>query len=127
MDTALAALLVAAAMQESHGHSRAINAREQAFGILQVRQAALTDINRHYHTRYVLTDFLGEEGVAKSLRAFELYGKMYGAKTPEEYARIWNGGPRGMRKRATLAYWRGIQRWMRATAGKTLEEVRDEG
>jgi len=29
---------------------------------------------------------------------------------PETWARIWNGGPRGPEKQATLAYWRKIQR-----------------
>jgi len=38
-------------------------------------------------------------------RAMEAYWLRYGAVTDEQKARIWNGGPRGMAKTATLAYW----------------------
>jgi hypothetical protein len=41
------------------------------------------------------------------------YWKRYGAVTDEQKARIWNGGPRGMRKKATLAYWRKVQEAMK--------------
>jgi hypothetical protein len=41
------------------------------------------------------------------------YWKQYGAVTDEQKARIWNGGPRGMRKKATLAYWRKVQEAMK--------------
>ncbi len=33
------------------------------------------------------------------------YVYRWGAKTWEERARIWNGGPRGHKKKATLGYW----------------------
>jgi hypothetical protein len=34
--------------------------------------------------------------------------------TPENYARIWNGGPRGYQKTATKEYWRIVQITMEA-------------
>jgi hypothetical protein len=38
-------------------------------------------------------------------QVFTWSGARYGAKTPEQFARIWNGGPSGASKKATLAYW----------------------
>ena len=37
------------------------------------------------------------------------YWARYGAVTDEAKARIWNGGPRGMTKTATLAYWQKVK------------------
>ncbi len=37
------------------------------------------------------------------------YWARYGAVTDEQRARIWNGGPRGMSKHSTLAYWRKVR------------------
>jgi len=39
----------------------------------------------------------------------QMYGKTY---TPEEISRIWNGGPKGPKKKATLKYWRKVQNVM---------------
>ena len=38
------------------------------------------------------------------------YWARYGAVTDEQKARIWNGGPRGMSKESTKAYWARVQR-----------------
>ena len=38
------------------------------------------------------------------------YWTRYGAVTDEQRARIWNGGPRGMSKAATLPYWAKVQK-----------------
>jgi hypothetical protein len=37
------------------------------------------------------------------------YWQRYGAVTDEQRARLWNGGPRGMSKAATLPYWRKVE------------------
>jgi len=42
----------------------------------------------------------------------QMYGKTY---TPEEISRIWNGGPTGPKKQATLKYWRKVEREMDKT------------
>jgi hypothetical protein len=34
------------------------------------------------------------------------------AYSPEEISKVWNGGPRGMQKRATEPYWEKIQNEM---------------
>ena len=101
-------LFFAVGLKESSGNPNEINIEEKAYGIFQIRQAALTDINKKYGTRYKLTDFLGDNGVPLSFKAFLMYGEIYKAKTPEEYCRIWNGGPLGMMKPATRTYWLGV-------------------
>ena len=37
------------------------------------------------------------------------YWRRYGAETDEQKARVWNGGPRGMSKKATERYWRKVE------------------
>ena len=111
-------LLLVAALQlvESQNRPDAINHKEQAYGILQIRQPALDDVNRQWGTHYRLQDFLGHPaGTALSVLAFWTYGNLYNARTPEQYARIWNGGPKGARKHKTLRYWGTVRRHMRTT------------
>ena len=41
---------------------------------------------------------------------FDAYLRRYGqGKSPEERARIWNGGPKGNQKALTLAYWKKVK------------------
>lgn len=104
------ALLLAVSEVESGGNSRAINESEQAYGPFQIRRLALIDVNRIWRTDHTLSEFLDHWSLGA--QAFIAYGNRYGAETCEEYARIWNGGPRGMSKDATLVYWQKVQRKM---------------
>jgi len=108
MNTILA-LLVAISLQESGGGVNRWNPKERAVGEYQIRQLAVDDLNRHYGKDYKLEDF---ENRALARWAVLHYGKMYGAETPEEISRIWNGGPRGMKKRSTIKYWNEVQEKM---------------
>jgi len=90
-------LLVAMMMIESNGDVSAWNASEGAFGPYQIR---------HYGTSYEIGDF---RSVALSRWAVVHYGRMYGATTPEAIARVWNGGPKGASRRATLGYWKRVK------------------
>lgn len=99
-------LLVAVMMVESGGNPDAYNESENAVGAYQIRELAVKDINRHYGTDYELEDFYNP---ILSRWAFLHYGRMYGAKTSEEYARIWNGGPNGNQKSSTKKYWKKVQ------------------
>ena len=99
-------VILACIQVESGGNTEAWNAREEAFGCLQIRQACITDLNSRYGTNYKLKDFKSK---SLSKWAFIHYGRMYGAVTPEQYARIWNGGPKGMSKKSTLKYWQKVK------------------
>ena len=41
----------------------------------------------------------------KSIEIFNIYCAHYGLVTEEAKARCWNGGPRGLTKKATQKYW----------------------
>jgi len=105
-----AVLLAAVAMVESSNNPLAYNPDEGAVGAYQIRQLAVTDLNRLWKANYKLEDFYDAN---LSMHAFMGYGHMYGAKTAEEYCRIWNGGPKGMKKKATEKYWHKVQKAMR--------------
>lgn len=92
---------------ESGGNALAIGDKGRAAGIAQIWGRTVADINRFAGTKYTLNDRFDP---VKSKEMFTLYTEHYGKGRSLEYkARIWNGGPQGAYKSATLAYWRKIQ------------------
>ena len=95
---------------ESRGNPTDINHHEDAVGIAQIRQICLADCNlivarkggpAGYFTRGDRLD------PAKSREMFLTYVLHYAPDgSPEQWARIWNGGPTGYVKKSTLGYWR---------------------
>ena len=105
-----AALLAAVAMVESGDNPAAVNRAEGAYGILQVRQCALDDVNEHYGLGLRMVDVRVSRDTSRLV--FILYVRRWGAETPEQAARIWNGGPKGMEKAAPLDYWSRVRALM---------------
>ncbi len=71
-----------------------------ARGILQIHSPVIEDVNRVYGTKYVWPRDADDADKAKEICA--LYLAHWGSKerlghepTPDDYARIWNGGPHG--------------------------------
>ena len=91
---------------ESGGDPRAYNVKEDAIGILQVRPCVVEDLRRYYGAD-ITHEMMTKETAARW--AFIHYGRMWGARTAEEFARIWNGGPRGATKQSTLEYWNRVR------------------
>lgn len=96
---------------ESTGNPDAIGDNGKAYGILQIRQDCLVDVNKANGTEYKLDDVLGEKGVELSKWVFNEYMKIYATEkrlgrkvTDEDRARIWNGGPNGYKKSGTRGY-----------------------
>ncbi len=97
---------------ESGGKLNAIGDKKftnKAYGPLQVRQTVCDDVNRRFKTQYRAEECLGNLDL--SVRIFKLYMQMWASKerlgripTDEDIARIWNGGPNGWKRNATLAY-----------------------
>ena len=97
-------------IHESSGDISAIGDDGASFGILQIQSKAIWDVNNEFGTQYTHQDaFI--ESCAEEI--FELYIQIWtcNLKTKEkrpvtEYdiVRIWNGGPRGYKKRSTLGY-----------------------
>lgn len=94
---------------ESRGNANAVGDNGRAFGCLQIWQAVVIDTNRITGTNYKHADAFNRDKARAMARAYLNYyasKKRIGhAPTDQDYARIWNGGPSGHRKTATLGYW----------------------
>jgi hypothetical protein len=90
------ALAVAVALVESAGTSTAVNKKHKAYGPLQIRQAALDDINEYAGTHYTLRQFVGN--VSLSQWAFQVYGEINNARSPEDFVKIWRYGATGAKR-----------------------------
>ena len=97
---------------ESGGNSSAIGDNRKAVGIAQIWEVTVDDVNRIAGTAYTYSDRLDAE---KSRQMFVIYTRYYCGKsyTPARAARVWNGGPRGYNKKATLGYWHKVRKAMK--------------
>lgn len=92
---------------ESSGNDSAYCVSEDAVGCLQIRITMIRDVNRILKhrgdtTRYKMKDRWNR---IKSIEIFNIYCEHYKLTSPEAKARCWNGGPRGLTKKATQKYW----------------------
>jgi len=79
-----------------------------AIGALQIHRAVVLDVNRIAGTNYTHSQMTNR---VAARRVCEIYLNRYAdGRTNEEAARIWNGGPTGYRKSATLAYWNKVKK-----------------
>ena len=105
---ARAGLWEAVCRVESNGNPRAVGDGGKAAGIAQIWAITVKDINRFAGTRYTLSDRFDP---VKSKEMFNLYVEHYGKGRSLQYkARLWNGGPGGNSKTATIAYWKKIKK-----------------
>jgi hypothetical protein len=106
--TTLSNLITALIVVESSGNDLAIGDGGRAIGSLQIHKAVVLDVNRITGSNYRHQDMTNR---AQARAVCEAYLRHYGrGKTTEQQARIWNGGPTGDRKTATLAYWRKVEK-----------------
>ena len=76
----------------------------QAAGPLQIHKAVVDDVNFHYRKYYFTYD--DRYDIKKAKQIAKLYIKLWMERHKEEIAaRIFNGGPRGWRKKSTDTYW----------------------
>ena len=83
-----------------------------ALGPLQIHRACWIDAN-------IGGTYAQCAGLAYSKRVFAAYMARYATSkrlgrpvTDEDRARIWNGGPNGYKKKATVAYWNKVKEQM---------------
>lgn len=101
--TNLLQLATAIIAVESGGNDLAIGDNGRAIGAFQIHECVVADVNRVFKTHF---DWRGMTNRQNARIVFEKYLTIYGqGKSPEQLARIWNGGPRGHQKSATLNYW----------------------
>lgn len=107
----LARTWVAVCMVESGGQSDAVGDAGEAIGIAQIHKVCVDDVNRiKGRQEFTYGDRLDPQ---KSFLMFQTYVLHYYPKGgPEQWARCWNGGPKGPSKQATLKYWVKVQRRM---------------
>lgn len=107
-------LILALIAVESGGVPDAVGDNGRAYGILQIHREVVQDVNRVYGTSYRWPEDALQPVKAK--RICELYlthwtdVRFAGRPTYEQAARIWNGGPNGHRRTATLAYWAKVRK-----------------
>ena len=87
----------------------AINKSEDAHGPAQIRPGYLKDSNEYLKTSYTLEDC---HDYAIAFQVTKGYWARYGAKTPEQKARMHNGGLYGHQRKATLKYWAGVKSYL---------------
>lgn len=95
-------LWTAICMVESSNNPSALNRKEMAIGIAQIRECRLSDFNKQTGKCYKLIEMYDPE---KSKEVFYHYAKQIGINDLERIAREWNGGPKGMKYRQTAQYW----------------------
>lgn len=104
----LGPLIAALITVESHGKDNAIGDGGAAIGALQIHRAVVVDANRIAGTSYTHSQMTNRVAARK---VCEIYlGRYAAGRSNEEAARIWNGGPTGYRKSATLAYWNKVKK-----------------
>jgi hypothetical protein len=83
-----------------------------SFGVLQIRQGVIKDVNRAHDTSFTHNDAFD---VRISEQLFDLYvtiwadnleNKLGRKATVEDIVRIWNGGPTGYKKHSTKHYFK---------------------
>lgn len=97
-------------LTESGNQADAIGDNGRAIGCLQITKACVRDVNRIYGTRYKWPDDCFNRYL--SGRICEQYLNHYGNENAsnEKLARIWNAGPSGHKKKASLKYWRKVKK-----------------
>lgn len=106
-----AALLAALISVESGGRDLAVGDGGRAIGPLQIHAAVVEDVNRFAGTHYTHS---GMTNRAAAMQVCVLYIEHYArGQSPEVQARIWNGGPKGALKKATIGYWAKVKKAMR--------------
>jgi hypothetical protein len=111
------ALLAALLAVESGGNDHAIGDHGRAIGALQIHAAVVADVNRIHGTRYTHAGMARRrDAVAVAtlyLGAYATQERIGRPVTDADRARIWNGGPDGWRKAATVGYAERVRREMR--------------
>jgi len=103
--------ITAICMEESSGGRDKRDGDDgRAVGPLQIHVIVITDVNRKYGTTYTPAD---RRDLKASVEICVRYLLMWAPNgTPERWARIWNGGPRGDKKDSTRAYWGRVRKYL---------------
>jgi len=108
-------LLKALEQVESNGKILSIGDHGKAYGCLQIWKVVILDVNRISKSNFKHKDAFNRK---KAFKIAEIYlnywGKIYEKRTGkkvtnEVYARVWNGGCYGWKKKSTIKYWNKVK------------------
>lgn len=113
------AFVMAVMMVESSGNDKAIGDNGASHGPLQIQKACVIDANEWRKARG-LSQFRfpqdcydrqkAEQIMLSYLHRYATENRLGRRPTIEDYARIWNGGPNGYEKQATVKYWNKVKK-----------------
>ena len=109
-------LIYAICKVESNNGMYVVGNNGKAIGCLQIWKSVVDDVNKYSKVKYTYDDRYDKD---KSYQIFRLYIGHYATKkrlgrkpTNEDMARIWNGGPNGYKKTATIKYWNKVKKYI---------------
>lgn len=110
-------LLLSALIQIESGGNDLARGRHGELGALQIKPILVRDVNRIMGTHYAHSQVTNR---AVSTFIAQSYLSHYGKNLSDEsLARIWQGGPTGLRKSSTRAYARRV---MRELENRTIKQ-----
>jgi soluble lytic murein transglycosylase-like protein len=108
------ALILALILVESGGNNKAVGDNGKAYGCLQIWEAYVIDANQQAGTNYIHEDAFDR---TQAIEITNAYMQRYATErrlgrqpTAQDIARIHNGGPNGWKKKATVGYWKKVQK-----------------
>lgn len=124
-------LLTALIQVESGGKDYAIGDDGRSVGCLQMSKLVVDDVNRNslasIGVRFSYTDRLDRYKACAIcllyLNYYVTFDRLGREPTIEDYARVWNGGPKGWKKSLTKPYWEKVEAELsKITSSKTAKE-----
>ena len=112
-------LILALIAVESGGNDHAQGDNFQAWGCLQIHQAVLDDVKRIASPERYYNVFVRDDAIwvcRTYLNHYVTRSRLGREPTLQDYARSWNGGPKGWQKDSTLAYWVKVQKQLSSGA-----------
>ena len=100
---------------EPKGGVGCVNRLEGSYGPLQIRKCFLQDANEFLHARIPIRAVRDNFAISKVI-AYAYYLRYKASREAllqndwQTLARIHNGGPRGHKKKSTLAYWKKVEK-----------------
>ena len=114
-------LLLSALIQIESGGNDHARGRHGELGALQIKPIMVRDVNRIMGTHYTHAQVTNR---AISTFIAESYFAHYGKNLSDEsLARLWQGGPKGLRRSFTRAYGRRVMRKLDALENSTREQT----
>jgi soluble lytic murein transglycosylase-like protein len=105
-------LLLSALIQVESGGNDQARGRHGELGALQIKSIMVRDVNRIMGTHYAHQQVTNR---AISIFIAESYFAHYGKHLSDEsLARIWQGGPKALRRSSTRAYGKRVMRKLRS-------------